>query len=70
MLEGGPCMREEVINLRDKRLEQSILGISTEIANAVEMAEKSKKLAANTEDILKQTQLELEELYLGLDKSD
>ena len=63
-------MREEVINLRDKRLEQSILGISTEIANAVEMAEKSKKLAANTEDILKQTQLELEELYLGLDKSD
>lgn len=63
-------MREEVINLRDKRLEQSILGISTEIANAVEMAEKSKKLAANTEDILKRTQLELEELYLGLDKSD
>ena len=63
-------MGAEVINLRDKRLEQSILGISTEIANAVEMAEKSKKLAANTEDILKQTQLELEELYLGLDKSD
>lgn len=63
-------MREEVINLRDKRLEQSILGISTEIVNAVEMAEKSKKLAANTEDILKRTQLELEELYLGLDKSE
>lgn len=63
-------MEPKVIDLREKCLEQSIIGISAKIANAVEMVQKAKELTASSEDVLIRAQLGLEELYLGLDKSE
>ncbi len=61
-------MKPEVINLHDKRMEQSVISISAKIADAVEMVQKAKELTASSEDVLAKAQLALEELYIALDK--
>lgn len=59
-------METEVINLREKRLEQVVVGISAKIADALEMSRKAKTLSADSEARLIQAQLELEELFVQL----
>jgi hypothetical protein len=61
-------MEAEVINLREKRLEQVVVGISAKIADALEMSRKAKTLSANSEERLIQAQLELEELFVQLNQ--
>lgn len=61
-------MEPEVINLQDKGIEPSIIGISGKIADAVKMIQKAKMMATNSEEALIKAQLELEELYIALDK--
>ncbi|MEN6412836.1 MAG: hypothetical protein ABFC84_08735 [Veillonellales bacterium] len=61
-------MRPEVINLHDKRIEQSVVRISAKIADAVKMVQKAKEMAISSEDVLIKAQLELEEIYIVLDK--
>lgn len=63
-------MKLEVINLRDKRLEQLIISIGAKIANAVEMVQKAKEMTANSEETLIQAHLDLEELYIALEKEN
>jgi hypothetical protein len=60
-------MEIAVINLRDKRLEQAVVGISAKLADAIELARQAKALSADAEVKLIQAQLELEELFLQLD---
>lgn len=61
-------MEIEVINLRDKRLEQAVVSISAKLADAIEMARQAKMLSADSEAMLIQAQLELEELFVQLDR--
>ena len=61
-------MGPEIINLQDKRTEQSVVGISAKIANAVELIKKAKEMTSLSEDVLIMAQLELEKLYIALDK--
>lgn len=61
-------MEPEVISLHDKRVEQSIISIGAKIADAIEMIQTAKEMASSSEDVLIKAQLELEELYVGLDK--
>ena len=63
-------MESEVINLQDKRIEQSVVGISVKIADVVEMVQKAKEMTISSEDILVKAQMELEELYIALDKEN
>lgn len=57
----------EIINLHDKIMRQSIVNISVKIADAVEMVQKAKEMAASSEDVLIKAQQELERLYVRLD---
>jgi len=63
--------RPEIINLHDKRLEQSleqsVVNISAQIADAIEMTQKAKSLSADSEAMLIQAHVGLEELYTQLD---
>ena len=59
-------MESEIIALRDKRLEHAIVGISAKIATVIVMAEKGKTMPAVWLDILIETQLELEDMYIQL----
>jgi hypothetical protein len=60
-------MEIEVINLRDKRLEQAVVRVSAKLADAIELARQAKTLSGDAEEKLIQAQLELEELFLQLD---
>lgn len=59
-------MGAEKVNLKEKRLEQSIVGISAKIADAIEMARKAKGMVAESEETLVKAHLALEELYMSL----
>jgi hypothetical protein len=63
---GGASVEPEIINLHDKRIEQSVISISVKIANAIEMIQKTKEMTANSERMLVKAYLELEELYTKL----
>lgn len=63
-------MELEVINLRDKRLEQAIVSISAKIADALEMARRAKTLSADSEAKLIQAELELEELFVQISNEE
>ncbi len=52
----------------DKRLEQSVVHIGAKIADAVELVQRAKEMTANSEDALIKAQLELEELFIGMEK--
>ena len=54
------------INLQDKRTEQSVISISTKIADAVDMMQRAKEIIINLENALIKAQLASEELYVGL----
>lgn len=56
-------MGSEVISLRDKKIEQSLIRIGSKIADAVEMGQQAKMLSLNSTIKLVQASLELEELY-------
>ena len=63
-------MKNEIVPLERKRLEQSISKIGAKVADAGELANKAKELTAGSEAILIRVQQELEELYLSLDKEN
>ncbi len=42
----------EIINLHEKRMEQSIIAISTKIADALELLQQTNKTAAAAEGML------------------
>ena len=63
-------MEREVINLQDKRIERMLVSISTMIADAIETAQKAKAMSADSEEKLTLAQLELENLFLQLEKSE
>ncbi len=52
--------------LQDKWLAQSIVSISAKIADATEMVQKSKEMAASSEAVLLKAQTELKELFMAL----
>ncbi len=61
-------MKPGAINLQNKILEQRVLSISAKVANAVDMVQRAKKMTIDSENMLIEAQLELEELYIALDK--
>ena len=61
-------MESNVINLKDKQLEQFLISICARIADAVEMTQNAKAYYAGLEAKLIQTNLELEEFYLSMDE--
>ncbi|MCB8815265.1 hypothetical protein [Desulfosporosinus shakirovi] len=63
-------MEREVINLQDKRIERLLVSISAMIADAIEIAQKAKAMSADSEEKLTLAQLELENLYIQLEKSE
>jgi hypothetical protein len=63
---GGAPVEPEIINLHNKRVEQSVISISIKIAHAIEMVQKTKEMTANSERMLVKAYLELEELYTKL----
>ena len=60
----------EVINLQDKRIERMLVSISAMIADAIEIAQKAKAMSVDSEEKLTLAQLELENLYIQLEKSE
>ena len=60
----------EVINLQDKRIERLLVSISAMIADAIEIAQKAKAMSVDSEEKLTLAQLELENLYIQLEKSE
>ena len=60
----------EVINLQDKRIERLLVSISAMIADAIEIAQKAKAMSVDSEKKLTLAQLELENLYIQLEKSE
>lgn len=63
-------MEREIINLQDKRIERLLVSISAMIADAIEMAQKAKSMSVDSEEKLTLAQLELENLYMQLEKSE
>lgn len=63
-------MERVVINLQDKRIERLLVGISAMIADAIEIAQKAKAMSVDSENKLTLAQLELENLYIQLEKSE
>lgn len=63
-------MEREVINLQDKRIERLLVSISAMIADAIEIAQKAKAMSVDSEEKLTLAQLELENLYIQLEKSE
>ena len=63
-------MEREVINLQDKRIERMLVSISAMIADAIEIAQKAKAMSVDSEEKLTLVQLELENLYIQLEKSE
>ncbi|MCO5388363.1 hypothetical protein [Desulfosporosinus sp.] len=63
-------MEREVINLQDKRIERMLVSISAMIADAIEIAQKAKAMSVDSEEKLTLAQLELENLYIQLEKSE
>ena len=63
-------MEREVINLQDKRIKRLLLSISAMIADAIEIAQKAKAMSVDSEKKLTLVQLELENLYIQLEKSE
>lgn len=63
-------MEREVINLQDKRIERMLVSISAMIADAIEIAQKAKAMSVDSEKKLTLVQLELENLYIQLEKSE
>ena len=63
-------MEREVINLQDKRIERVLVSISAMIADAIEIAQKAKAMSVDSEKKLTLAQLELENLYIQLEKSE
>ncbi|MDR3601427.1 MAG: hypothetical protein P4L49_13260 [Desulfosporosinus sp.] len=63
-------MEQEVINLQDKRIERMLVSISAMIADAIEIAQKAKAMSVDSEEKLTLAQLELENLYIQLEKSE
>lgn len=63
-------MEREVINLQDKRIERLLVSIGAMIADAIEIAQKAKAMSADSEEKLTLAQLELENLYIQLEKSE
>lgn len=63
-------MKNEIVPLERRRLEQSISKIGAKVADAGELTNKAKELTAGLEAILIRVQQELEELYLSLDKEN
>ncbi len=61
-------MEPGIIYLKNKRMEQSVTSISAKITSAVEMVQKAKVMMNMSENMLIKAQLELEELYIALDK--
>ncbi|MDD2574289.1 MAG: hypothetical protein WCS98_07975 [Bacillota bacterium] len=62
-------MGPEIITLWGKRTEQSIISISEKVSDAMEMLQKAKKAVARSEGLLIKAQLELEELFIGLNEN-
>lgn len=60
----------EVINLQEKRIERMLVSISAMIADAIEIAQKAKAMSVDSEEKLTLAQLELENLYIQLEKSE
>ena len=60
----------EVINLQDKRIERMLVSISAMIADAIEIAQKARAMSVDSEEKLTLAQLELENLYIQLEKSE
>lgn len=63
-------MEREVIKLQDKRIERIIVSISAMIADAIEIAQKANVMSIDSEKKLILAQLELENLYIQLEKSE
>lgn len=63
-------MEEKIISLQDKRLERSLVSISIMIDDALAMTQRAKALSIDSEVKLALAQLELENLFLQLVKSE
>lgn len=63
-------MESYVSSLQDKWLTQSIASIGAKIADATEMVQKSKEMAAGSEAVLNKAQLELKELLMALEQEN
>ena len=63
-------MEREAINLQNKKIERMIVSISAMIADAIEIAQKAKAMSADSEKKLILAQLELENLYIQLERSE
>lgn len=61
-------MEFEIIQLDQKRVAQTVVAISAEVANVVETVQRISKMTADLENTLVVMQLELEELYIALNK--
>ncbi len=60
-------METEITDLRNKRIEQSIVSISVKIGHAMKKIQDVKEMASDSENMLIMALQELEELYVSLD---
>lgn len=61
-------MKQKIINLQDRRIEQSLSQIGAKLAVAFELSQKAKEMSDSSEAILMSAQQDLQELYVSLDK--
>lgn len=59
-------MEANIINIEQKRIEQTLSAIGSKIAVARELSLKTKELTANCELLLIAIQQEIENLYISL----
>ena len=61
-------MEKKLANIDQSRIERALTTIGSQIADATELSQKAKELAANSELLLIAAQQELEALYLSLEQ--
>ncbi len=63
-------MSKDIYQADQIRIERALTTISSQIADATELSQKARELAANSELLLIAAQQELEALYLSLEQQE
>ena len=63
-------MEKKLTDIDQTRIERALTKIGSQIADATELSQKARELAANSELLLIAAQQELEALYLSLEQQE
>jgi len=58
-------VKSKIIDLRPKRPDQAISSIAVKVADAIELSQEAKDLAAKSRKLLIDVQQDLEDLYIA-----